>query len=89
MFEELVKEYKVKDYLVLFSFLAFSLALFLFFDYNRSAQQLVVVLTAAAYVLWGVIHHALQKDLHLKVVVEYLLVAFLASVVTLFLLSRT
>ena len=89
MFEALVKEYKVKDYLVLFSLLAIGFGLFFFFDYHRPAQQLVVILTAMAYVIWGIAHHAFQKDLHPRVIIEYLLVAFLVSVVTLFLLSRT
>jgi ABC-type iron transport system FetAB permease component len=89
MFEALVKEYKVKDYLILFSLLVIGFGLFFFFDYHRPAQQLVVILTAMVYVLWGIAHHGLQKDLHPRVVLEYLLVAFLASLVTLFLLSRT
>ncbi len=89
MFEELVKEYKVKDYLALFSILAVGFSLFLLFDYYRAAQQLVVVGTAVAYVIWGMIHHALHRDLHFRVVLEYCLVALLASMTTLFLLSRT
>lgn len=89
MFEELVKEYKVKDYLALFSILAASLGLFLLFGYSRPIQKLIVFGTATAYVIWGIIHHALHKDLHLSVVFEYLLVALLASLTVLFLLERT
>lgn len=89
MFEELVKEYKVKDYLLLFSILAISLGLFLFFGYSRPIQKLIVFLTAAAYVLWGAIHHSLNKDLYLRVIWEYLLVALLASLTLLFILDQT
>lgn len=89
MFEEITKKYKVKDYLALFSILALGFGLFLFFGYNRAAQKLVVLATAGGYVVWGIVHHALQKDLHLSVMVEYILVAFLTSVVILSLLGRT
>jgi energy-converting hydrogenase Eha subunit H len=88
MFEELVKEYKVKDYLLLFSILALGLGSFLYFGYSRPIQKLIVFLTSTGYVVWGIIHHALNRDLHLKVVMEYFLVALLASLTLLFLLER-
>ena len=37
-------------------------------------------ITAVAYVLWGFIHHAMRKDLHQKIVVEYLLIGAIAIV---------
>lgn len=89
MFEEITKKYKVKDYLALFSILAVGFGLFLFFGYNRGAQKLVVLATAGGYVIWGIIHHAIHKDLHLSVIVEYILVAFLTSLIILSLLART
>lgn len=89
MFEEITKKYKVKDYLALFSILAIGFGLFLFFGYNRYAQKLMVIATAFSYVIWGVIHHAIQRDLYLSVIIEYLLVAFLTSLIILSLLART
>lgn len=89
MFEEITKKYKVKDYLALFSVLAMGFGLFLYFGYNREAQKLVVLATAAGYVVWGIAHHAIHKDFHLSVIVEYLLVAFLTSLIILSLLART
>lgn len=47
---------------------------------NTSLQLFVGIVTAAVYVLWGLIHHAMQKDLHQKIVVEYLLIGTIAIV---------
>lgn len=88
MFEEITKKYKVKDYLALFSILALGFGLFLFFGYNRSAQTLVVLATAASYVIWGVIHHLFDKDFHWRILIEYLIVASLAAILLLSLLFR-
>lgn len=56
------------------------LAAFYFVRPNTSAQFIVGVATALAYVLWGFIHHALQKDLHMKVMIEYILIGAIAIV---------
>lgn len=37
----------------------------------------VVIVVAAVYVLWGVIHHSRSGDLHPKVVLEYVGIAIL------------
>lgn len=47
---------------------------------NVSLQFNVAVITSVAYVVWGIIHHAMQKDLHQKVVVEYILIGAIAVV---------
>lgn len=38
-------------------------------------QFLIVILISCLYVVWGIIHHFLQGDLHPKIVVEYILIA--------------
>ena len=53
------------------------------FYYVRSSPSLqftVGIVTAVAYVLWGIVHHALEKDLHQRVVVEYILIGAIAIV---------
>ena len=40
-----------------------------------------LLLGAGAYLAWGIIHHWHKKDLHLKVVLEYLGIAVLGFVV--------
>jgi len=53
---------------------------FLPFRPNASYQLFTGIATAVAYVLWGIIHHALEKDLHHKIVIEYMLVGAIAIV---------
>ncbi len=43
-----------------------------------TAQFMVVVSAAALYVVWGIVHHALQKTLKLRVTLEYVMIAALA-----------
>ena len=53
------------------------------FYYGRpdtSLQFIVGVITSVAYVIWGMIHHAVKKDLHTRVVVEYILMGAIAVV---------
>lgn len=79
----------LKHYLALIAFLSFGLALFLVFNYNRQIQMGISLVMAGGYIIWGIIHHAIKKELHPKIILEYVLVAIVASVVVLFLLMRT
>jgi len=45
---------------------------------DKTIQLFVGVATAVAYVIWGMIYHSLEGDLHLKVVIEYGLVGAIA-----------
>ncbi len=48
---------------------------------GNSAFQIVVgILTSVSYIAWGIIHHALEGDLHAKVVIEYILIGSIAIV---------
>ncbi len=53
---------------------------FYYFAGQPQKQYVVILLTGFLYFLWGVLHHVTKGDFHLKVVVEYLLVALLAIV---------
>jgi len=44
---------------------------------------------SAAYVVWGIIHHHQHRDLHVKIVSEYLLMAILAVLIVGSLIYRT
>lgn len=50
---------------------------------NVAAQLIVSITTAIAYVAWGIIHHAIEGDLHPKIVVEYVLIGAIAIVLLL------
>jgi len=79
----------LKHYFALIAFLSFGLALFLVFNYNRQIQMGISLVMAGGYVIWGVIHHTIKKELHPRIILEYVLVAIVASVVVIFLLMRT
>jgi len=61
----------------------------LWFNYNRPMQASILVSMAAAYVAWGIIHHHQHRDLHVKIVAEYLLMAILAILIVGSLIYRT
>lgn len=54
---------------------------FFFVGGNSSAQLSVGIVTSLAYVAWGILHHSVEKDLHPKVVIEYVLIGLLAILV--------
>lgn len=58
------------------------------FAYDRSLQMAVVVAMGVAYVVWGVVHHFIHRDLYLAVVIEYLVVAALGVVLVFSLIFR-
>lgn len=59
------------------------------FSFQPFMQLSIVVGMAVSYVVWGIIHHQEHHNLHLKIVVEYLLVAILAVLLFGSLLLRT
>lgn len=50
----------------------------LWFSYDRGMQFATLLSMAAAYVVWGIIHHQEHKDLAPNILFEYLLMATLA-----------
>jgi hypothetical protein len=70
----------VVHFLVLIAILAVGIYTFISVRPDTTTQLFVGIVTATAYVLWGLIHHAIKKDLHLKIMVEYLLIGTIAIV---------
>lgn len=54
---------------------------------NKQFQMTMIVLTSVFYVIWGIVHHLLNHDLTLKIVVEYILIGSLGLTVVFFLLK--
>jgi len=79
---------EAKHYLALGVILAVGFWLYWVFNFNRQIQVWITVGIGCAYVLWGIIHHALRRELYFRVVLEYLLVASLACTFAIFLLLR-
>ncbi len=76
-------------YFLLLAIFVLATLSFFIFQFERLMQVYVVIVTAFAYFLWGIIHHYLEDNLYLKVVVEYFLIALLGSLVLIFLIYRT
>jgi len=61
---------------------------FYLFSYDRIFQVAISIAIALSYVIWGIIHHSLEKDLQWEIVVEYLVVASLGLVILFSLIFR-
>lgn len=46
----------------------------------QTLQLIISIITATAYVIWGVFYHAHRRDLHPRIVIEYILVALIAVI---------
>ena len=44
-------------------------------------RPLAIIATAVAYLVWGIVHHAILGTLHRKVVLEYLGLAALGAII--------
>lgn len=75
-----MKPILILHYFVLVLILSGGVAAFFYASPNILLQFVVGALTSGAYVLWGAIYHLIKKDLHLKVMVEYVLVGAIAVV---------
>lgn len=47
---------------------------------NTGLQLTIGVMITVTYILWGILHHAQAGPVHRKVVIEYVLVGFVALV---------
>ena len=75
-------EQKPLEYLVLFFIFFTAAVIFLLFGFDHSLQRRVVYATSTAYFLWSLYHHYRRGDLHLSIVIEYLVFILLAIVIT-------
>jgi len=78
-YSSLKKEFKnhLLDYLLLITAGIFFLILLNTFRGQRIIEFFVLVSFAFFYIVWGVFHHIVNETLHLKTVVEYILIAFI------------
>ncbi len=53
--------------------------------YDLRLQMTIVVMMSLFYVLWSALHHYIHHTLHTKILVEYVLVASFAIIITFFL----
>lgn len=70
----------IVHFFILLLILAGGTAMFFIAQGNTGLQLAIGVVTSIAYVAWGIIHHAMQGDLHRKVVIEYVFIGSIAIV---------
>ncbi|MBI2614016.1 MAG: hypothetical protein HYW62_04570 [Candidatus Levybacteria bacterium] len=56
---------------------------------NKTFQIGVVVVTTFFYVLWGIMHHLINHDLSIKIVIEYILIGSFGLAIIFFLLATS
>lgn len=75
-------------YVLLFGILVAGFGGLVLFSYDRRFQIGIAIATAISYVVWGIAHHHLHRDLHIEVVFEYLAVACLGLIILFSIISR-
>ncbi|MDP1759921.1 MAG: hypothetical protein Q8L01_00395 [Candidatus Woesebacteria bacterium] len=61
---------------------------FYLFSYDKIFQIGVAVVLAVTYVLWGIIHHTIHKDIYFLVILEYITVAVLGLIMVISLIFK-
>jgi hypothetical protein len=64
-------------YLPLFGILFLAVTGFWLFSYDTYFQSFIVIAAAMAYVAWGLVHHYIHKELHPRIVIEYVAIGAL------------
>lgn len=73
------------DYLLLLTSGVFFMIFLQIFRGERDESTLVLFVFASFYVGWGIIHHVRDRTLHIKNMVEYIVIAFSALLLLLML----
>lgn len=76
-------------YAGLFGIFALAIFGFIFFSYDKAFQYALTFAVVISYIIWGIVHHWIHKDLTVAVVIEYVAVGVLGLVVMLGLVSST
>lgn len=71
-------------YTTILGIILLGIALLILFSANRGIQLVILITISLLYLAYGILHHSLEHDLTLKIVVEYVLVAVLAIVLFIF-----
>lgn len=74
-------------YIVTVIIFSLGLVLIALNDQNSSLQALLIAMTATCYFVWSLLHHYVHHELHLWVVIEYILFACLGVVLSLYLFN--
>lgn len=76
------------DFLLLAAILSFGLFGLFYYRHRVPTQMVISVLLGITYVFWGILHHFHKKDLHCRVVLEYIAISALVVFVLIIFLLR-
>lgn len=68
------------DTFVLFCILAATAFLFWQSTGRTTIQLMLGAITVVSYIVWGIVHHHTKGDLHMRLVIEYILVGLIGFV---------
>ena len=71
-------------YLSLSAILLLGIVLVVLTSPNIKTQSLVISLTVFFYILWGILHHLINHELSMRIVIEYVLIGALGLAVLFF-----
>lgn len=74
-------------YISLFAIFGAGLIGFYVFSYDRGFQMAVAIALGLSYISWGIIHHAIHKDICLSIIMEYVAISILGVVLILSLIT--
>ncbi|MBP9691494.1 hypothetical protein KBD81_05455 [Candidatus Woesebacteria bacterium] len=72
------KEFKKHpfDYLLFVTICVFFILALSIFQGERLLEFIIILAFVSFYIIWGIYHHIIENSLHLKVVLEYVLIGF-------------
>lgn len=79
------KIWKLTYYAVEFVILLLGYALIIFFAFDFSIQMMFLIITLLFYITFGLLRHQAERDLTLRVVIEYILISLLVLMLFVFL----
>jgi hypothetical protein len=85
MIEKLRKH--VGYYTSLIAILSLGLILIFLTRANTLMQSLAILLTVVFYICWGLLHHLINHELNLRIVIEYILIGTLGISILFFMLT--
>ncbi len=76
--KHLFKEIKnnLFDYLLLVTAGVFFIAALNIFKGEKLMEFIILLVFVSFYIIWGIYHHIVESGLHLKIVLEYILIGF-------------
>ncbi len=66
--------------IIVLLFLCFGITIFFAVAHDPFMRIIVLGLVSMSYAVWGIVHHFMRKDLTWAMVLEYVIIAFLALV---------